>query len=214
MGVPEYNQEIITRPSLEPVTTRDCRRQAYIDNDIDEEYLSLLITVAREQLEFYCSMSFLETEWRLWFHEETIPYSNFQTRERNPYYYFDEYYLELPRFPLQSITSIKSYGRDDSETTVATNNYFVQETKTITARRGKVLFNDSKNIFVNLRRLNSLEIIYKAGFESLAEVPAEIRLAIMQQVAYLYENRQSKEMKEGLSPIATKIIAPFKYWDI
>lgn len=212
MSIPNYNQEVITKPILEPVTTRDCRRQAYIDNDIDEEYLSLLITVAREQLEFYTSMSFIETEWRVWFHEDTIPYSNFKFRERNPYYYFDEYYLTLPRFPLQSVTSIKSYNRSDEETTVTDSQFYIQETKSITARRGRVVFDDLKNIFVNLRRLNSLEIIYKAGFQNLSDVPSQIKLAIMQQVAYLYENRQSETKMDGLSPIAIRIIAPFKTW--
>lgn len=214
MAIPKYNQELVTVPSLEPVTTRDCRRQAYIDNDVDEEYLSLLIKVAREQLEFYTSMSFLETEWRIWFHEETIPYSNFENNERLNYYYFNNYYLDLPRFPLQSITRINSYDKDDEVTEVSSSNYFVQTTEGIEARRGRVLFEKAQDIFTNLRRLNSIEVVYKAGFKNVSDVPSQIKLAIMNQVAYLYENRHAEMKTHGMSLMAKRMISPFKNWRV
>ena len=208
MPIPKYNLELITPPTQEPVSIRLIKQQSYINTEIEEEYLQLLITTARMQLEDYAEMAFLTQTWRLWWHEPTIPYSDYYLRDRNPLYYSHDFYLPIPLFPLQSVTSIVSYTRDNEAETIAASRYFVQTTAGRRAREGRVLFDTISQVFNNLRILNSLSIDFVAGFASPSAVPEPIKLAIMQQVAFLYENRQDVGNKT-ISETAIRLLAPY-----
>ena len=209
MPLPKYNLELITAPTQEPVSIREVKQQSYINTEIEEDYLSLLITSAREQLEDYLEMSFLTQTWRIWWHEPTIPYSDYYLRDRNPLYYSYDFFLPFPFFPLQSVTSIKSYDRSNVESTIQASRYFVQTTAGRRARQGRVLFDTISQVFNNLRLLNSLSIDFVTGFVSPSAIPATIKLAIMQQVAFLYENRQDMSNKR-ISETALTLLAPYK----
>jgi len=95
-------------------------------------------------------------------------------------------WIELPRPPLQSITSITSYDDSDVATVWAASNYFVDTA----SAPGRVVLRTGASIPTITRVANGLQIQFVSGYgESQNDVPEDLRLGIMQIVAYLYEHR-------------------------
>ena len=56
-----------------------------------------------------------------------------------------------------------------------------------------------------------VRVTYEAGFgDSSASVPDDLQLAIMEQAAFIYENRGSADAKPGLVPAAARIAARYR----
>jgi uncharacterized phiE125 gp8 family phage protein len=101
-------------------------------------------------------------------------------RSRTQIFYDAEPLIPLPRGPLVSITSVTD--ADDNEIT----NYELS----------RVGHSDRMTITGSFKA--PLTIVYRAGYASAAAIPASIRLAILQHVATLFENRESVSDKTKL----------------
>lgn len=93
----------------------------------------------------------------------------------------------LPRYPLQSITSVTVYDEDSNSTAVTVANVFDVDTY---GKPGRMTLQRGASWPVALRSNNAIEIIYAAGYgDGGDDVPAPLRGAVLRVAAYLYAHR-------------------------
>lgn len=106
--------------------------------------------------------------------------------------------INLPFGPVQSITSVTTFARDNTSAVFDAANYQFD--------RSRVYLNESSTWPTNLRNRDAVAIRYVSGD---ATPPAAIIQAIKQHVAAMYECREGCEM-----PAACKaILAPYRRLD-
>jgi len=89
-------------------------------------------------------------------------------------------FIDLPYKPAIAITSVKTYDSDNTEDTVSSSYYLLDNS-------GRLIFND--NLIINMRLLAGLKVTYTAGFGSKpTDIPADLRLAMLQHARDIYEN--------------------------
>lgn len=169
-------QRLITPPAVEPVSIETMKAFLRVDSSTDDALITSLIKAARERGEEISRRAFITQTWEV-------------TIEEWP----DELEMELPRPPLQSITSIKYIDLEDVEHTVDPALYYAV-TKNEPA---EVVF---KNIpGYSLRREGAITIQFIAGYGNAGtDVPERIKFAIQSLVAAWYENRESQEVPDGI----------------
>ena len=113
----------------------------------------------------------------------------------------------LPKSPVSSISHVKYYADDDTATTWATSNYFLDTASMpsmFTLRKGKTYP-------TGLRLTNGLEIKYVAGYGASADVPQQIKQGCLAYASYLNEHRGDILDGKNLTPpkVATQLLSPF-----
>lgn len=170
-----YYSKVTSQPTEEPVTLDEAKDQLRIrDFDEDDDYITSLITVARQLCEKDAGLSFYT-----------------QTRV-----------LKLDHFPSWNKPIILPYGPVQSITTFAyTDSSGAARTMTENTDYKKDLDSDLANVVsidgwpdTDLDVPNSVVITYVAGYSSLETIPAVIKHAILAAIATLYENREEKEL--------------------
>lgn len=154
----------------EPVSLSDAKAQCRVDFDDDDTLLTGLITAAREAIEHYCNISIVPKTITLTLEAteqlESIFAQPYQVREAMNVF-------ELPYGPVQSVTSVTSIGNDGSviDCTLGQDYWLTG-----------VLF---KTIKITNAFFNNI-LVYQTGYP---KVPQALKLAILNEVDYRYENR-------------------------
>lgn len=157
--------ELTSPPAIEPVTLAEARAHLKIDTTDDDTLITRLIAAARTRAEWHTGRALITQGWTLWRDAWCDP-------------------LALPLPPLQAVTSLKTYGRDDAEHLLDGANY------TIDLAGGRVTLKDNVAPPVDLRRINAVAIAFTAGYgDTTSDVPDPLRSAILAIVAFLYEHR-------------------------
>lgn len=183
-----------TAPASEPVTANDIKNQLELDvSDTSKDtQIELYITAARELVEEYTGLALITQTWKLtldhwpggreqWW-DGAIKDLISSGRQSN---------VLLPRYPLQSIDSITA---DDVAVTVA--DVFIIDT---TQKPGRLVIKRGAAWPVILTNAKGIEITYTSGYgASESDVPAAIRLAIIQMAAYMFERRGDCETDSAM----------------
>ena len=169
---PKYiakNWEITTDPGVEPVTLDEVKTFARIDGGDEDTLIEDIIVAVREAMEFYLGRSLVDRTI-------TMTIDEWQEKE-----------IELPMPPLVSITSVSTLDEDDSATIYNASNYYV----VTEAIPGQIVIKQDVSLPNNVDRdVAGYRIIYVAGYGSQASnVPAAIRMAMMQWATMIYETR-------------------------
>lgn len=185
---------LVTGPAAEPVTLAEVRTLLRDPPAADDDFIEDCITQARMMFEAATGIACINQTWKLTLNdwpgnvpEPTVSgyvempttelYSGTATRD----------YVELPRYPLSSVSGINVYDENDSATAVTVNTVFFSDTQSFP---GRLVLRFGQTWPVNTRRANGVEITYVAGFGADATtVPETIKLAIQRMAGYLYENR-------------------------
>lgn len=176
---------VVTAPTVEPVSLTEAKAHLRVNWDDDDTYIESLISVARLKVE--------EVTWRALVT---------QTVRMNLDAFPASSVIEVPRPPLQSITSITYKLVDGSEETVSSDDYVVDtdsEPGRISLVSGATWPSDT------LYPLAGVSITYVAGWEiveSVASTPKPIKQAILLMIGHLYENREDVVIAMGVN-IAT-----------
>lgn len=163
---------LVTGPTVEPITVALFKQHSRIDDtDLDAVLLPLRIAAARRWCEHYTGRALLDQTWAYavdWLADGHIP-------------------LLLPKTPLLSVTSIKTYDPDDTETTVPSSDYRVD------TAAGRVLLDPAVGYWVsNPRYYGRLLVTYRAGYGTAAEsVPEDIRHAVFLLAGEFYERLEA-----------------------
>ncbi len=170
--------------SPEVVTVSEVKKALNIDEDFtdDDEFISFLISAARSNIEALCHISIVEKIITLTTTTEEKPRLKFGPSSR--YYdsagknYSEPTFFELPEGPVQQVISVTGINGDGSTTDLVENeDYFLTGTlyKSIRLSGGY-----PGNIF-----------IYKTGYDA-AKLPKNLKLAIITECVFRYENRGDK----------------------
>ena len=148
-----------TAPAAEPLTVTEAKNYLKVSGSDDDTLITGLIQTAREAAEKFLKSSLITQSWKL---------------------SYDEYapsVIKLPMAPVQSITSVTAYARDESSTVVSSGNYY------LSAGNQKLMFEATT---VSHR----VEIIYVTGYgASAADVPNPIKQAMLAHIAAIYDGR-------------------------
>jgi hypothetical protein len=111
--------------------------------------------------------------------------------------------IELPFGPVQSVTSIKAYLRDNSEVTVDPAIY------SLDGQGCRIWLNENQIWPVELRDRDAVRVEYVAGYGA-GNIPKPILQAIKQHVLVMYEARSGCELPGG----SVALLAPYKRLDL
>lgn len=163
--------KLITPPTSEPVTLAEAKAQCRVDIDTDDTLIGNLITAAREWCELHDWRVYMPQTWDLYL--DDWPSKNT---------------IEIPQPPLQSITSFKYVDADDVESTLDSNEYYVDAV----SDPGWLILKSAYDWpAVTLRDANGIVIRFVAGYAGAADVPMRIKQAILLLVGHWYENREN-----------------------
>jgi uncharacterized phiE125 gp8 family phage protein len=102
--------------------------------------------------------------------------------------------INLPRPPLQSITSVSTFDDADAETTYAASNYFVDTA----SEPGRLVLRKSAGAPTTTRAANGIKIVFVSGYgDDFSTVPEPMRQGILRTVAWQYQNRGDCDADEA-----------------
>jgi uncharacterized phiE125 gp8 family phage protein len=162
--------KLITPPAEEPVTLQEVRAHLRLESG-EDEYLTGLITAARRYCEAF--------QGRVYISQTLDLYRN----------NFPCGCIKVPFPPLQEITFIKYRDSADVLQTLDLSEYVVDAF----SEPGLIRCAYGKSWPSTYPEINSVQIRFKAGYGTTADVPQEIKQAILLKIADLYEHRGGDE---------------------
>lgn len=195
---------LVTPPAVEPVTSQEVRAHLKSDDTTDNGLLATYIAAARELVEKHINRAIILQEWRgfldCWPLGETPFVEGYSV---GPAFPNVARAIELPVGNLISITHVKTYDTADVATTYSAANYYADTS----GPYGRLVLRDGAPTPPYTRTANGIEIQFKAGYsDKPANVPARVRLGIMQAAAYFYENRG-----DGVSMLPAQALSTIGY---
>lgn len=163
--------KLITGPAIEPVSLPEAKLHLRVDIADDDTMIEAQIKAARRWAESVAWRAFITQTWEL-------------TLNAFP----GVTYIQLPRPPLQSVTSVKYTVDAGTEYTYASSNYIVDTDN----EPGKIVLKSTSTWpSDDLYPVNGVRIRFVAGYGADAEnVPEHFRQAILMLLGHWYENRE------------------------
>ena len=178
-----YRPTVIVGPTQEPISLSEAKEHLRV-GDSDDNYISDLITCAREFCEEYQGRAYFSQTLEITL--DQWPYEN------NIYIRHEAYRFELPRAtPLQSITSIIYKDQDGTPNTWEAANYIIDTD----SQPGQIVL-PYGSIWpqFSLYPVNAIRIRYVAGIDPASPAtpfPARIRQAMRLLIGHWFENREA-----------------------
>ncbi|MDA8212165.1 MAG: head-tail connector protein [Clostridia bacterium] len=161
--------KLITAPVSEPIDLTTAKSHLRVDTIDDDSLITSLIIAAREYAQGFQNRAFVTQTYELWL--DAWPE-----------------YIQIPRPPLQSITSIKYYGTDNAEYTLAPADYFVDSV----SEPGRAVLAYGKSWpSTTLRPANGIVVTFVAGYGAVASVPQQVKQAMLLLIGHWNENREA-----------------------
>jgi len=181
--------KIITPVSVEPVTLAEAKLHIRVtvdsSGDTAEDNLIMdLIKTAREYCENFTGRALATQTIEAYLNG--FPCAN---------------YIELPRPPLQSVTSVKYKNRYNVETTMTVDTDYIVDTDSDVGRI--VLPYGLSWPSFTPHPVNPIKIRYVAGYE---EAPASIRQSMLLLIGHWYANREATGEATGQIEFAVKAL--------
>jgi uncharacterized phiE125 gp8 family phage protein len=167
-------------PTEDPVTLEEAKSYLKILPSVteDDQLIIRLIKAVTKQAQKYAQTSFvtqtLEVKADKWNPQEELPYG-----------------------PHQSIISVVRTHYDNTETALTTDEYSTSGLNYLSVFPDKV-WRLSEG-FIN----NRITVEYVAGFGAAEDVPDDIKIAILKEVAELYENRENTLIGSIVADLST-----------
>jgi uncharacterized phiE125 gp8 family phage protein len=168
----EGRLKLITAPAVEILTPDELKLYSHISHDVEDTIIAGWITYARTEAENFLRQSLISQTWE-------IIFDNFPCLP-----------LEMPRSPLQSVTSIKYYDTANTEATISATEYFVDSD----TKPGRICHTYGYTWpSLTLREINAVKIRYITGYGAApASIPQFVKEAIMVYCAFRHENRAAE----------------------
>lgn len=190
------NLRLVTAPTSEPVSTSEAKSHCRVDISTDDTLIAGLIIAAREEFENQADKTLFTTTWKLVL--DTWP---------------EAHYIELPRPPLVSVTSVVYKDDDGNSYTLPTSSYIVDTD----AFPGRVVLKDAASWpSVTLYESGAITVTYVAGYALTASIPQRYKQAILMLVGHWYENREAVQTTGAVPksmPFAWESIVDTAKWE-
>jgi hypothetical protein len=202
---------LVTPPATAILTTAEAKAHLRVTSSSEDTYIDALVKAATRAAERYTGQAFISQTWRLSL--EGIPAA---PGRRNSESWWDgvqegtlsshlgfarSNFIDLHLAPIVSITSMTTYDQSDTAAVFDAANYFLDTDW----KPGRLVLKDTCIWPVNLRTRKSVEVVFVAGYGAAStDVPEDIRMAIRQTVATLYENRGDESLP--IMPAASRML--------
>lgn len=183
------SHKLITANTTWAVTLLEARAHLDIDSDDtdDDSYIQGLIEAAQHFAEDYADLGLTEATWE---------------------YYLDKFPsggIDLWKWPVSSIESVKYTDGDGDTQTVTDTNYGTD----LVNKPARIEPIDSYS-WPDVRNApNSVQIQYKTGFTSPATIPGDLNQALLLLVADYWSNREDKGRR--FNRVSERILNRYKY---
>lgn len=170
-----------TPPAAEPVSLTEAKLHCRIDSSAEDTTLAIYIKAAREYCEMYRGEALVT---------QTLVYylDRFPTASTKGDARFDGDAILMPRWPLQSVSTLFYVTPDGVATALAGSAYAVQTY----ARPGRLRPVYGTTWPATRDGVDAVAITYVAGYgNSGSDVPARIREAILLLVGHQFRNREA-----------------------
>ena len=203
--------EVVTGPTIEPITINTIRDHLRLDELVDDIQINGYIIAARQWAENYTGRFFIQRTMRQWYDAHPTGFDHLQEGYATGHqsYFTSRQYLQVASAPIISIDSIKYYNDAGTESTWDSSNYYSD----IISDVGKIVLKDGGSFPTDLRKQNGLAVNFTAGYgATAATVPQAIRVAIMQYITFLYEHRGDFERFPPPQPptVLRTLLNPYK----
>jgi uncharacterized phiE125 gp8 family phage protein len=174
----------ITAPAEEPISLDEAKNHLRIDTSPvtphpDDNLVTRKIKEARHWCEDFQNRAYITQIWKQYL--DRFPCRN---------------YIEIPLPPLQSIVSLSykdetgilqavSFLDPSGTSLLETDDYIVD----IASEPGRLVLKDNKSWPWTSRDVQSVQIIFVAGYGAASEVPDDYKAAIYLKLSDFYENR-------------------------
>tara|TARA_X000001388_G_C2206457_1_gene113300 strand:+ start:183 stop:845 length:663 start_codon:yes stop_codon:yes gene_type:complete len=200
---------VSSAPSSEPLTLSDTKSYLRVDHSSDDSLITSLIIASRQLVEEHTGRALITQTLHLFldgFNEAEDPL--WEGVRTGPYLNFYKNYIDLPRPPVASVTSIHTFDDDDNSTLYATANYYVNSAR----EPARIVLRTGSTWPTALRVANAIKVVYEAGYGSAGAVPNPIKQAMLQLVAHMYEQRGDMADVNGetkMPILVKKLLAPY-----
>jgi uncharacterized phiE125 gp8 family phage protein len=120
-------------------------------------------------------------------------------------------WIDVPKAPLRSVTSITYADANGLTQTLPTATYVVSAATGPQAARGRITLAYGQYWPVTRGQVDSVTVLVEAGYENLGKVPIALKHAVKILLLPMYERR-------GLNPAETlafeSFIAPYRTWPV
>ena len=211
---------LVTPPAVEPVTVAEAKLFARITTDSEDTLVNDLIVAARKWAEDWRDQSFVTQTWDYVldaFPDYRSGFDGFTPAGLQPWMgtpgLLAESPILLPRYPLQSVTSVKYTPYSGGQLTLDPTTYIVDTSNIRTPRIvpafGRLWPTDL------LVSANGVVVRFIAGYADVAgnpTVPEQVTLALKQLVSYWFYNRDATGTVPGsIKEILTDVTGGFAY---
>lgn len=185
-----YSLKQTVAPTTEPVTLNQARAHLRLTTTTEDGLIEGLIQVAREMAQTYTKRQLITATY-------TAKYRDFPDSEGS---------IQIPRTPLQSVSSITYIDNQGATQTLSTDVYEVLEDDT----EAYVVLKPLKSWpEVQAERKQAVTVTFVAGYGNAGTaVPAAAKSAMLMLIGHLFENRESVNVGNITSkmPMATEIL--------
>lgn len=164
-----FDPVLITPPNSEPLDIGEVKKHLRIEEDTtaDDDYLQSLLIATRQRLEAIQPVKLITQTWKIFYDR------------------FPSWAIDLPFWPLQSVTHVKYYDANNIQQTIDPANYQVS-IYGIAPQIAPVYGQIWPLVYL---RLNAVEIQVVVGFGEPKDVPEELKHRLKFAVGRRYENR-------------------------
>ena len=202
--------QVAVAPAREPVTNSEAKEYLRLDEDIDDLQVASLIVAAREWCEKFTGRALITRTVHQFVDANIVNhiplqegfYTGVDTIVRN-------HALELTASPAQSVTSISYFNKANVETNWSNTNWYADTFSEVP----RIFLTETGTFPSDLRRSNSLKIVYTAGFGATPQTfPDPIRIAMLQYMTFMYEHRGDFERFPPPQPpkILDQLLQPYQ----
>lgn len=198
--------------AVQLIGTQDMKNFLRVDISTDDSLIDEFIKTAQEVVAQYLNRSILTTTYDLTMDnfggDSTLENSISEGVHELPKYMLQGglEVVDLPAPPIVSVTSIKTYSRDNTESVFSSASYRLDAS-------GRIYLNEGYNWPTELRDHNAVVIRFIAGY-GYTGVPLPIKQAIRQYAAAMYDCRRMcdmpQEVMDMLGPY--RILDPVGLW--
>lgn len=163
-----------------PISVANLKTRLRITTTEEDDLLKEYIRTATLMLESYCRRSFVEQTHVLRCDEVG------NVGAFNSSFFGSSAIIYLGRPPVISVTSVKFFSEDGTESTVTSTNYYVD------TKQGRIMPSEGYTWQSDQRRINALEVTYTAGMVAAnngANLPYDLISAVAMLAGHLYEHR-------------------------
>ena len=197
---------VSTEPTAEPLSLQEVKEYLRVEDSTDERVVQPLIIAARQFAENYMKRSLMQQTITLFIDaltdQEEYLHEGMRTAPDLNYY---KNYITLPRSPVQSVTSVKTFDDNDTATTFAATKYYVDTTR----EPARIVLRTGETFPTALRVANAIEVIYVVGYASAFAIPEPIRIGMLQHIAYMYEHRGDMYEAQSAPSLMKSLYSPY-----